>query len=250
MKVVVTLKDLREATPIKSFIKQPISVVICRLLSPIISLPAIRYGVHPNIVTMMMIVSGFIGGVLFMMPSYYCKIMGVVVYFLWFIFDCADGEVARFTKQFSKYGKQLDWAAHMVCHPTFVLAVWCSFYQEKTANMSVLSIICILLISMELIGRIRIMWDVFLFNNTINPSNESPSPNTSIAKLFAIKGWSVSDQVLFFPNMVLIYPVLYLISVKSNYDIAYYTFISWSLIYIIAFLISFIKVTYYMYSER
>lgn len=90
---------------------------------------ALKLKMIPNVVTLCMIIIGIIGAVLFAMPQLWCKILGVVFIHLWYITDLSDGEVARITKRFSKYGTDIDYYAHMINHPLFIAAFGYSFIQ-------------------------------------------------------------------------------------------------------------------------
>ena len=104
-------------------------------------------------ITLMMIISGLVSGLLFSQTSLVCKIVASLLYFLWFILDCSDGEVARFTKTFSNYGKQLDWVAHLICHPLLYIAIWIYFYNKGIIDMGFLSVVTMCFMSIEIIGR-------------------------------------------------------------------------------------------------
>ena len=243
MRTDVTLKEFRDFTPLRPLLRGPFCIFLCRVFSPLVSIPCIRKGIHPNTVTLLMIISGFLGGILFLLPSVLYKLFACVCYFLWFIFDCSDGEVARFTQTFSKYGKQLDWIAHMVCHPLLILGVFISFVQNDVGNIFHLSVVSILLVSLELIGRNKISWDFFIFNN-------NPYSGTTISSRMSFGFSYISTQLLYFPNFVLFYPPILIICIGlSSAIIGLYIYYIWALLYIFANVISLIKLIAFMYKE-
>ena len=92
------------------------------LLSPLVTNVCLRLKLIPNVVTLCMIGSGALGAVFFALPFLWAKILGTVLIHLWYVLDCSDGEVARITKRFSKFGTEIDYTAHVVNHPLFLAA--------------------------------------------------------------------------------------------------------------------------------
>jgi phosphatidylglycerophosphate synthase len=86
-----------------------------RKLSPYATLLFARLGWSPNAVTVAFIVSGIAGAVLAAVPGLLAAIGVVVLYQLYLLFDCADGELARYTKRFSPAGVFLDRMGHYIC---------------------------------------------------------------------------------------------------------------------------------------
>lgn len=201
----------------KSFFFAALSDSICKQPSPYLSILFIKKGVSPNTITLFMIISGVIGNILFAIPFFYSKCIAVFIYWLWYIFDCSDGEVARYTKTFSKYGKELDWAAHLSCHSLFYLAVFFCFYQEGKYNMILLAAITIIFVSGELIGRNLIAFDSLLFEGV---GFSEVHTRTSIVTFFTVK-------IFNFPTFVLFFPIFYVIDIFFNLKFAYYIFIIW-----------------------
>lgn len=215
----ITYKQIREKTPLESLTRWPIADHLCYLMSPIVSIPFIKHHVKPNTITMMMIVSGIIGGILFALPYLSCKIMAIVAYWLWFVFDCSDGEVARFTQTFSKYGKQLDWVAHLTCHPLCVMAIWLSFRQQGKFDMDLISITSIMLVSCELIRRnLTALYSLLSVDSEMGLT---PSLAPSLPR------WCLA-QIMYFPNFVLIYPLIYVICIYLQWDGISYVYYIWA----------------------
>jgi len=86
-----------------------------RKLSPYATLLFARLGWSPNAVTVAFIVSGVLGGVLAAVPGLIAAIGVVVLFQLYLLFDCADGELARYTQRFSAAGVFLDRMGHYIC---------------------------------------------------------------------------------------------------------------------------------------
>lgn len=86
-----------------------------RKLSPYATLLFARLGWSPNAVTVAFIVSGVLGGVLAAVPGLLAAIGVVVLFQLYLLFDCSDGELARYTQRFSPAGVFLDRMGHYIC---------------------------------------------------------------------------------------------------------------------------------------
>jgi phosphatidylglycerophosphate synthase len=86
-----------------------------RKLSPYATLLFARWRWSPNAVTVAFIVSGIAGGVLAAVPGIWAAIGVFVFYQLYLLFDCSDGELARYTRRFSPAGVFLDRMGHYIC---------------------------------------------------------------------------------------------------------------------------------------
>jgi phosphatidylglycerophosphate synthase len=86
-----------------------------RKLSPYATLALARGGWSPNAVTVAFIVSGIAGGVLAAVPGIWAAIGVVLLFQLYLLFDCSDGELARYTRRFSATGVFLDRMGHYIC---------------------------------------------------------------------------------------------------------------------------------------
>ena len=205
----VTYRQLRKERPLTSLCTWSLVGHLCLLMCPPFSIFFMKHHVKPNTITVIMILSGILGGLLFALPYTLCKIAAIIVYWLWFILDCSDGEVARHTKTFSTYGTQLDWIAHLVCHPLMVLACWISFQQADMPYDYCYTVMSILLAACELIRRQLIAFDTLLSASTnmgIRPTKAPP-----------LHKWLVT-QLLYFPNFVLLFPILYVIFTSLQWD--------------------------------
>lgn len=238
----VTLKDLRKATPLKKYYDGPLCVLICRYLSPIISIPAIRNNIHPNVITLLMVISGIIGGILFMLPVIELKAISILFYILWFVFDCSDGEVARFTNTFSKYGKELDWMAHLACHSLLVFGILLNYILKEDAIALTISLLSLAFIASELINRCLIAMN---FVECIESNNTSISPSL-ISRILHYP----SNQLFYFPNFVLFYPILFVVDDILNLSVAKTVYIVWASLYVLYTLLMYFRILRLMYIRR
>lgn len=129
------------------------------LLSPFVTKLCLRLRLIPNAVTLGMIGSGIVGAVLFALPFLWGKILGTVFIHLWYVFDCSDGEVARITKRFSKFGTEIDYTAHVVNHPLFLFSFLLTLLQADT-GWSTLSL-CLIFFGVVALNLMFRVWILF-----------------------------------------------------------------------------------------
>lgn len=168
---------------------------LTRDIGRICSVWFIKHHIVPNQITVLMIIFGILGSILFAIPNLGCKIFGYICWLMWFAMDCSDGQVARFTKNFSKYGTEMDYMAHLIDHPLMNLAIWLSFIEMNIINPIILSAVFIIWISMELITRNIISfyrYDQILYNKS---QNDKPKK---------IQGWLkyLWGNVLLYPTFI------------------------------------------------
>ncbi len=211
-------KDIKKATNYGTFRSRNISELVCMNLSPFFSKFFIKLKVIPNTITLLMVIFGIIGGILFCIPNLSCKILGIICFFLWFIMDCSDGEVARYTKHFSKYGKEMDFMAHIIYHTFVNFSFWMTYIQMGKYNNFYITGIFILFISFELIARNIIAFEE-LDSNKKEKSNLPFNP--SWPKYIFI-------QFAYYPNIVLFFPIVILldyIGILNSFNILIVVFL-------------------------
>jgi hypothetical protein len=69
---------------------------------------AARRGLTPNQVTMFSIALGVLAAACFADAERWAMVVGAVLTYFAFVFDCVDGQLARYSRQFSKLGAWLD----------------------------------------------------------------------------------------------------------------------------------------------
>lgn len=173
--------------------------------SPYCTRQFIRWGIVPNQATMLMLLFGVIGAVLFSLPNIYIKVLGIVFIYSWYLMDVVDGEIARITQNFSKYGKEFDYTAHVVDHPAFALSfAYCAY--------EVSHLLSILIIALGFIDSIfRSLQSFAIIRNL---KEESPcTSGTSYNKLpnsYFVK--YIFLNLSTYPLYALVFPPLFLIS--------------------------------------
>lgn len=221
----MTYKEFRKKSPIPSFFNMPLSSTLCYICSPFISKWCIKNGIKPNTVTLAMIITGIIGGIVLLIPNVWCKFAASFIYYLWFTLDLSDGEVARVTQTFSKGGKLLDWCAHLATHPLLIFGIWITFLQYYENNIMVLtSIVCMLLISFELVNRSLVtIYDLYF---KLSDSIEYEGVSNYRKMIMYIKG-----QFAWFPNMVILLPFLFSLDILFSFHFFIYIFLAWAIVY-------------------
>lgn len=177
------------------------------MLSPFVTKLALKCGWKPNTVTIGMILCGILGAFLFALPLTATKILGIVFIHLWFIFDCSDGEVARITKTFSQYGKEIDYMAHAINHPLFMFAFTITLYQWDLLNKALLIIMFLIVISDFLIR----MNYTFLHIESLKETAQKNQNVTNDNKIKKVIYFAINFFVQL-PNFCLIFPIVLLLS--------------------------------------
>lgn len=225
----MTIKEFITKRPYHSFYECSIIGYVCRkTLTPFITPWCINHKIRPNIVTLWMIIVGFISGCVLLIPSVWCKLLSSFLYFVWFALDISDGEVARYTNQCSEQGKYLDWFAHQVTHPMFIIGMWITFVQfYSVENYIFLTIFAFVLISSELTLR------MLLALNDLTTKRESKSvcgfheDNNDKRSIFQ---W-IRRQISYFPNFVGFCPILLVVDIWAETYIFYYVFTVVGIVY-------------------
>ena len=85
-----------------------------RRFSPYATVLFARLGWSPNAVTVCFILAGVAAGLLTAVPGLPAAVGVVVLIQLYLLFDCSDGELARYTGRFSAAGVYLDRMGHYI----------------------------------------------------------------------------------------------------------------------------------------
>ena len=193
------------------------------LFSPFVTKFCLKLRLIPNIVTLCMMVSGILGAVFFFLPYLWAKILGVFFIHLWYVLDCSDGEVARITKHFSKFGTEIDYAAHIINHPLFLFAFLTTLLQADTGFEPVhLCLIFFGVVALNLVYRNTVFFrKVYSWKMETDDSEAAPASPPVYQKLKNIVT-IVSGAFIQLPNYCLIFPIVYFISAQAA---AWYTVI-------------------------
>lgn len=94
--------------------------------------------VNPTLVTILAIITGVGGALLLLSGSLKIQLLGFGLLFLSYLFDCIDGELARYYRQFSPAGVYLDELGHALIDPLLFAALTLSILAEQLNLMIVI----------------------------------------------------------------------------------------------------------------
>ncbi|MFD7894789.1 CDP-alcohol phosphatidyltransferase family protein [Streptomyces sp. NPDC059479] len=77
--------------------------------------------ITPNQLTYLMVVVGVVGGAVLLVPGLTGAILAAVLFQIYLLLDCVDGEVARWRKQTSITGVYLDRIGHYLCEAALLI---------------------------------------------------------------------------------------------------------------------------------
>ena len=168
-----------------------------------------------------MIFFGVVGSVFFALPGWGFKVLGIFCFYLWYVMDCSDGEVARITKQFSTYGRDMDYWAHLTCHPLMNLALWYSYLQLGRYDEWMLAFIFIVFISVEFQHRALLTFQAYHRKETGTENVDNPSMFRYIFR-----------QMYQYPNFILLFPFIFLLEYFTEIP-TFYLLVGWCLFFIV-----------------
>ena len=197
---------------------------LTRDIGRICSVWFIKHNIVPNQITLLMILFGIIGSILFAIPNIWCKVLGYFGWLMWFAMDCSDGQVARYTKTFSKFGTEMDYMAHLIDHPLMNIAILMTFMQMDIINPILLCFIFILNISIELVLRNVIAFDYFhkkIYENSAKTER----------KIVPYMKYFITESILY-PTMIICFSWIIIIGYGFDINWILYLYIIWLIVYI------------------
>ena len=182
------------------------------LISPFVTKLCLKLKLIPNVITLCMIGSGVLGAGFFSLPFLWAKIVGTVLIHLWFVFDCSDGEVARITKHFSKFGKEIDYTAHIINHPLFLFSFLLTILQADTGWNPI--VLCLVLFGLAVFDSMLRGYVCFDYIYNLKSEKEDTG---SIQELSQLKKILIFTSNIFIqlPNFCLIFPIVYFINAQA-----------------------------------
>ena len=202
--IVIKLKQTNKITIKSDFL---VGFLISKRVSPYISAFYINRKIVPNTITIHMIISGIIGAIFFSFSNIYFKLIGAFFMQLWFILDCSDGEVARETKIFSKYGKELDYTAHIINHPLFSISLLISMLEVQKYNNIFIITIFFLIICLDLYSRN--IYAFYMIKNLKEKEIQFKEKKVSFFKKIKEKIKRIIELFTIYPNFILFSTLLY-----------------------------------------
>jgi len=109
--------------------------IIATLISSRFSALLLRYmgptSITPNQVSAFSLVLSFIAGYLLYLGHYWALVAGAIMIQVHFVFDCLDGELARFQQRTSIYGGWLDQMIDRISEFIFVMGLTWGLYRQS-----------------------------------------------------------------------------------------------------------------------
>lgn len=201
---VIKLKQTNKITIKSDFL---VGFLISKRISPYFSAFYIKRKIAPNTITIHMIISGIIGAIFFSFPNIYFKIIGAIFMQIWFILDCSDGEVARETNTFSKYGKELDYTAHIINHPLFSISLLISMLEVKKYDNTLIITIFFLITYLDL--YCRNICAFHLIKSLKEKEIQIKEKKVSFLKKIKEKVKRIIEIFTIYPNFILFSTLLY-----------------------------------------
>lgn len=106
----VTYKKLKATFPEEKKSIEAIygRIVPVRKISYIFSIPLIKCNVTAFQASVLSMLIAILACVMLCIPSFVTQVIGVILVPIWHIFDCVDGNIARYTKTASDFGSAVD----------------------------------------------------------------------------------------------------------------------------------------------
>lgn len=104
---------------IKNLVIHPFSARVSTYFSYIFYL----LNLTPNFVTFLIFCCGIVSAFFYSMPSLEFSLIGFLFYRMHIILDVCDGELARFTKKYSRWGLYWDQLIHFFIYPLIILSI-------------------------------------------------------------------------------------------------------------------------------
>jgi phosphatidylglycerophosphate synthase len=95
-------------------VEEVIDLLLYRPLAFLVVISVYRTKIKPDHLTLAAMVMGILGGCLYSFGSCQSCIFGAILYLLFNIFDCSDGQLARIKKNGSAFGRLLDGVADYI----------------------------------------------------------------------------------------------------------------------------------------
>lgn len=212
--------DVRAQTPLYPIYDSTLaSWIFSARISPIFTAIFVKFGVRPNSITILMILSGLLGAVLFAVDDVLTKLVGYVFIQLWFVMDCSDGEVARITKDFSKYGTEMDYLAHILTHPVFQFSYLIAAIQlhtqyqiEPIALVAIFSAIAVVELMIRAILGLKL---ICKYKDSDSGKGAEPNERPTVTQLFV-------NAIYVYPNVALFFPLVYFVDLFFHTKLGFY----------------------------
>jgi len=115
-------------------VEEWLDLAIYRPLGFVFALPLSKTAVTPNQVTFLSTLAGVLGAVAIGFGTYDWLVWGAALYMLSNVWDCTDGQLARITQKFSRYGRIYDGVADYVVGLATFIAIGVAWKPDGYTN--------------------------------------------------------------------------------------------------------------------
>ena len=137
-----------------------VSIYITRFLLP--------FGISANQASVICILLGYLGCIFFAFGDPWYNLAGVIFLHLHFIFDCIDGEIARYRGTSSLTGVYFDTVIHLITQPFIYLGIGVGLYRQFDSIVpiviSALTAVSFLVFEHIELSRYHVMYKSMLAN--------------------------------------------------------------------------------------
>ncbi|MHC4267394.1 MAG: CDP-alcohol phosphatidyltransferase family protein [Planctomycetota bacterium] len=112
---------------------------IIRKISGFISGLLVKTPVTPNQVTIVSLVIGIVAAVFFSHGAHTCTIIASVLYYISTVLDQCDGEVARFKRMESDFGRIFDIIVDSIVNASIVIGITFAIYKTNGSGLTIVA---------------------------------------------------------------------------------------------------------------
>ena len=109
---------MKKQFPLIRYFSRPVSAIL------------VKFPITPNQITTASLLLGVSGSIFFISPSFEFRIIGSLIFFLSYILDNCDGEIARYKNLTSTFGEKFDTLVDWIVHTVFFIALGYGTAQE------------------------------------------------------------------------------------------------------------------------
>jgi len=191
--------DDREWEKIYSSAKRPIDFFTDRIYYPF-SLRLVyqlrNSAVTPNQLTITSLILGLISACFFARGVWASLIVGSLIYQASYILDCADGQLARYRKQYSPIGGWLDQIADRIKEFAVIYALALGYYRQEgdVAIWTFAFIAFFLVYLLEYYGQQHMTIPIGEEEHKAKDAADFNRFENSIYRLFPFRGFNIGEQ--------------------------------------------------------
>ena len=191
---------------------------IGRPLSYVLTVPFLKLKIKPNTVSLISIFPSIIGFLLVGFGNALTiKLIGVLMFFLWNLLDGVDGNIARYTKQFSKTGSLWDATSGYVAMVMTFMAMGTGCYYGKCTFLPIDQVLMVVLggISAILIIFPRLVMHKRMTSIGNDEKTESVKDKSQygIIKILALNLISISGFIQVLMLLAVIFKMMYIFTI-------------------------------------